>query len=219
MRILTRLCVTVIFVMSLATGALAASEPAANGNVQVDAGDEVIRDVNFNVKIENDGSTKGDMTFVDPSVTADFDPDNADAGNPVGLAMRVEFDCLVVQGNRAVMGGVVTESNLADRIKQRVLLVAEDNGEGSEAPAPDRLGWGVYSDHRRTWTPADAEVPGDLGATFSWLATDAERDDDVGVPTGEPITQSQVVDCASFPASAYALVNIEHGDGNIQIKE
>src|SRR5688572_23768880 len=112
MRVLTGLCVTVAFVLSLATGALAARMPAAHGNVQVHIGDDVSRDVKFNVKIENDGSTKGEMIWVDPSVTPDFDPDTADAGNASGLAMRVEFDCLIVEGNRAVMSGVVVESSL-----------------------------------------------------------------------------------------------------------
>src|SRR6185503_16110606 len=141
MKVLTGLCVTVTFVLSLATGAQAVRLPAADGNIQVDAGDGATRDIKFNVKIEADGSTKGDMTFADPSVPADFDPDNADAGQPTGLVMRVEFDCLVVVDHRAVMGGVVVESTLASRVGERVLFTVEDNGEGSQQAEPDRLGW------------------------------------------------------------------------------
>jgi hypothetical protein len=212
------LCVAVMFVLGCATGTLAARMPAVQGNVEVNVGDDVTRDVKFNVKIDNDGSVKGDMTFVDPSVTQDFDPDAQDAGNPTGLAMRAEFDCLVVNGNLAVMGGLVVESNLPDRVGQRVLLIAEDNGEGSNA-LPDRLGWGLYGDTRRTWKPSDAEVEGDEGASLTWIAKDAEREDDAGVPAGEPVAQNTIVDCASFPVSAYALVDIQGEGGNIQITE
>jgi len=224
MRIVTCFCVTALFLMSLATPRLAsaeASKPSAHGNVQVSVGDDVTRDVKFDVKTEEDGTIQGDITLTDPSATADLDPDNPDASHDpsLGLSVQVEADCLVVHENRAAMSGVIVDSNDPTRIGQRVLLTVEDNGEGSQAE-PDRLTWGVYEDLTRSWTPSDAELPGDTGASLTWIATDAERTDDVGIPSN----QSQGVDCNSFPLLSYALVaaqpvvDVEHGDGNIQVK-
>src|SRR5262245_2862938 len=210
MGIVTCFCVTVLFLMSLATPRLAsaeASKPSAHGNVQVSVGDDVTRDVKFNVNTEEDGTIKGDITLTDPSATADVDPDNPDASGDKspGLSVQVEADCLVVNENRAAMSGVIVDSNDPTRIGQLVLLTVEDNGEGTKAAEPDRLTWGVYEDLTRSWTPSDAELPGDTGASLTWIATDAERTDDVGIPSN----RSQVVDCNSLPLSSYALVAVQ----------
>ena len=50
-----------------------------------------------------------------------------------------------------------------------------------------------------------------------WHATDAERDDDVGI-TVSFSSPPPPVDCTSFPLSAYALAEIRHGGGNVQVK-
>lgn len=224
MRIVTCFCVTTLFFMSLATPRLTSAQdsgPAAHGNVQVSVGDDVTRNIKFNVETEDNGTINGDIRLDDPSATVGVDPDNPDASSdlPPGLSVQVEVDCLVVQEKRAAMSGVVVDSNIPSRIGQRVLLAAEDNGEGAHDPL-DKLTWGVYTNHTRTWTPSDAEWgvddngnPLDQGASLTWTATDAEREDDVGVPS----TRSEVVDCHSFPLSSYAMVEVQHGDGNIQI--
>jgi hypothetical protein len=49
---------------------------------------------------------------------------------------------------------------------------------------------------------------------LSWIATDAERPDDVGVPSN----RSTVIDCETFPLGAYTLVPIPHGGGNVQVR-
>jgi len=151
------------------------------------------------------------MTFSDPSVIIG-DADSNDVAT--GAVVTANFDCLRIDGNRAVMGGAVTQSSLASLIGQRVLLVVEDNGEGVNVLSPDRLTWGIYDSTKPNWIPVDAERPDDIGATLKWIAKDAERDDDAGIPSQMDTT----VGCTSFPLSSYSFVNIPHGSGNLQVK-
>src|SRR5262249_37561278 len=145
-------CVTALFLASLAnpwlTSALA-SNPSAHGDFQVSVGDGVTRDITFNVQTDKRGIASGDITLTDPSAPLDFDPDNPpdnpdDANDsPPGLSLAVAADCLVIDGNRTVMGGVVVDSNAPSHIGRRVLITAETN--------PDRLTWGIYENATRTW--------------------------------------------------------------------
>jgi hypothetical protein len=112
------------------------------------------------------------------------------------------------------MSGIIVESNVLTAIGLRVLLVVEDNGEGINAPAADRLTWGVYQNPATGWIPKDSERDDDNGASLSWLATDAERSDDVGIPSNP----SRIVGCQSFPLSSYSFVDIAHGGGNVQVQ-
>jgi hypothetical protein len=121
---------------------------------------------------------------------------------------------LKITGNRAVMSGVITESNLLNAIGLRVLLVVEDNGEGIDAAAVDKLTWGVYQSSATAWIPKDAERDDDNGASLSWLATDAERTDDAGIPSNP----NRTIGCQSFPLEAYSLAAIRHGGGNVQVQ-
>ena len=179
--------------------------PSANGDFQLDAGDGIPRYLQFDAREE--GNNHGSLTYSDPSTT----PEGATVP---GVQMTVTFDCVKVQGNRAVMGGVITSSNILAAINNRALLVVEDNGEGIDATAPDRLTWGVYLNVTRDWTPKDSEREDDNGASLTWIATDAERPELPGIPSN----QSTTVRCDSFPLSSYAFVDVAHGNGNIQVK-
>ena len=195
------------------------SGPSANGKFQFTLADGRTRYVEFDAKTQPGGGTRGQMTFNDPQGVPATDVDGASggavtAGSPISVYVKAELDCLVVSGNRAVVGGAVTEATLPAYIGQRVLLVVEDNGEGINAPAPDKLTWGVYHSPARNWTPKDAERPDDNGALLTWSATDAERPDDVGISS----RPSEVVGCQSFPLSSYSFVDVQHGAGNIQVR-
>ena len=178
---------------------------SANGDFQFVLEDGNRRYLQFNARV--DGKDHGSMTFNDPTA-------NPEGATTPGVQMTATFDCVRVEGNRAVMGGVITSSNILAAIDSRVLLVVEDNGEGVNAPAPDRLTWGVYENLLRGWTPKDAERDDDNGASLTWLATDFERPDDTGIPSNK----SQTVRCDSFPLSSYSFVDVGHGNGNIQVK-
>ena len=205
---------TMLVALSLPVLTFAGADgPAANGNFQFALEDGQSRFLEFNVGEQNKGSVVGEMTFSDPSVVPVGDPDAGDDSGTPGALVRAKFDCLKITGNRAVMSGVISESNILAAIGLRVLLVVEDNGEGVNT-ATDKLTWGIYQPAGATWTPKDAERDDDNGASLSWLATDFERSDDVGVPSN----QSKIVGCESFSLAAYSFVDITHGGGNVQVK-
>jgi hypothetical protein len=191
--------------------------PSASGSFQFSVGG-LLQIVDFNVRTDKGGDTSGQLTFSGAAEIPDQDVDGVAAPGSAALTTdffyTAQFDCLEVRGNRAVMSGVVTGSTLPSYIGQQVLLVVEDNSEGVNQPSPDRLTWGVYAHHARTWTSSDAELNTDPGVGLTWTATDAERDDDVGVPSH----RSDQVTCKSFPLSSYSLEDVAHGDGNIQVR-
>jgi hypothetical protein len=149
------------------------------------------------------------MAFSDPNATV-----GDENSRITGVQMRANFDCLRVEGNRAVIGGVISSSNVLTAIGRRMLLVLEDNGEGINQPALDRLTWGIYETPESGWTPKDSERDDDIGASLSWLATDLERPENVGIPS----KKDPLVGCQSFPLSSYSFVDVGHGNGNIQVR-
>lgn len=196
--------------------AAGASGPSASGDFQFSLVDGQVRYIQFDVRTQKNGDTKGQMTFNDPSFLVGSDPEAGgdSTASPAGLFVTAEFDCLQTRGNKAVMSGVITQSNLLDAIGEGVLLVVEDNGEGINSPSPDKLTWGVYRSSANGWIPSDAELEHDPGVGLTWLATDAERSDDIGIPSN----QSKTIGCHSFPLSSYALIDVQHGFGNIQVR-
>jgi hypothetical protein len=184
--------------------------PSANGNFQFVLEDGTPRYLQFEARIQGD-TARGSMTYTDPA-GAPAVPNETD-GAP-SAQVTAQFDCAKIDGNRAVMGGIITSSNIAAAINRRVLLVVEDNGEGVNAQNSDRLTWGIYDLPATSWIPVDAEREDDNGASLTWIATDAERQDDVGIPS----KRDPIVRCTSFPLSSYSFVNVGHGNGNIQVK-
>ncbi|HVE73391.1 MAG TPA: hypothetical protein VNI54_18625 [Thermoanaerobaculia bacterium] len=162
-------------------------------------------------------SAKGTINF---TASQDVSNDNVDDnGGPGAQATSativVSIDCMKQSGNRASMSGLVTSSSVPGYTGRRAILAVEDNGEGVNA-SRDAFTWGVYTDDNPTWTPSDAEVPGDNGAMFSWLATDFEVPGDVGIQAGANAPKGR--DCKSFGLGAYALEALVHGAGNIQVR-
>jgi hypothetical protein len=209
--------ITALLLVSLALPSLTlagAEGPSANGSFQFSLADGDVRYLEFNARIQNNGSTVGEMTFTDPAAVPVTDPDNPTATNNPGAVVRGKFDCLKITENRAVMGGVIVESNIAAALGLRILLVVEDNGEGVNSPTTDKLTWGVYQSGNLPWIPKDAERDDDNGASLSWTATDAERPDLPGVSSN----QSKIIGCESFPLVSYSFVDVARGGGNIQVK-
>jgi len=191
-----------------------ADGPSATGSFQFALEDGNPRFLEFNARAQNNGRIAGEMSFSDPNLSLVADPDASGNSPATGASIRASFDCLKIDGNRAVMSGVIFESNVLAAIGLRVLLVVEDNGEGINQPTLDNLTWGVYQNPASGWTPKDSERDDDNGATLSWLATDAERPDDVGIPSNP----GRTIGCQSFPLSAYSFADIVHGGGNVQVQ-
>jgi hypothetical protein len=185
------------------------SGPSANGNFQFSVGDGNTIYLQFEARSHGD-LARGTMTFSDPAATVG----DENAPNTTGVQVTADFDCLRIEGNRAVMGGTISSSNILAAIGHRVLLVVEDNGEGVSTTAPDRLTWGIYNLPPTGWTAKDAERDDDDGASLRWTATDFERPDDVGIPSHT----SGIVGCQSFSLASYSFVDVAHGGGNIQIR-
>jgi hypothetical protein len=190
------------------------SGPSASGTFQFTLDDGDTRFLEFNAREQNKGTVVGDMTFSDPSVVPVDDADTTGGTNTAGAMVRANFDCLKITGNRAVMSGVISESNILSAVGLRILLVVEDNGEGVNASNPDKLTWGVYQPTSTGWVPKDAERDDDNGSSLSWLATDFERPDDVGIPS----RLDQTIGCQSFSLGSYTFVDVAHGGGNIQVQ-
>jgi hypothetical protein len=188
--------------------------PSASGSFQFTLQDGQIRNLEFNARVQNNGRTVGQMTFSDQAATLVPDPDNPPTVVTPGVIVTAKFDCLQITENRAVMSGLISESNIAAALGSRVLLVVEDNGEGVNIPTADKLTWGIYQTSAQSWIPKDAEREDDNGASLTWIAKDAERDEDVGVPSN----QSKTIGCQSFPLSSYSFVDIKHGGGNVQVR-
>jgi hypothetical protein len=173
--------------------------------------------VSFDARNLAGGRTVGQIALSGPAEIPDQDVDGdgqADIGGTISnLSITVTVDCLAVRGNRAVLSGPITASSLIHYVGRRALLAVEDNGEGVNATR-DRFTWGLYRQHAKNWTPSDAELPFDNGASLTWTATDFERPDDAGIPA----RQSESIDCHSFALSAYALDEVKHGDGNVQVR-
>ncbi len=183
------------------------SGPSANGDFEFILDDGVARTVEFSARNQNNGKTHGEMTFTDP---VGVDPETSSGP----FIVKATFDCLTVKGNKAVMSGAISSATDPALVGHRVLLVVEDSGEGVNVTEPDKLTWGVYELANRTWIPSDAEVPGDTGFLLDWIATDAEREDDPGIPS----RRDETIGCQTFSLSSYAFTNVNHGQGNIQVR-
>jgi len=193
----------------------AAFAQSASGGFHV-VTDDGTRNIEFNAQLHPNGSASGDLKFTGPLSVPDQDVDGDATGDPSAsssLSIRVDVDCLRVQGNRAAIGGLVRESSVSAYVGRRMLLTVEDGGEGANAE-PDRYTWGQYRSTAATWVASDAELESDSGVGLTWIATDSERTDDAGIPS----THSSEVTCKSFPLSSYALDALSQGSGNIQVR-
>jgi len=134
---------------------------------------------------------------------------------PVPFFMKAEWDAMTIEKNRALMSGVIKDSSVRSYIGKWVQLVIEDN-DGREQP--DKFVWSFCEPEPGGWIPSDFEVPGDQGAFLSWWSTDAERKDDVGIPSPSVIP-GQLKACRSYSLQSYEFAEILKGDGVITIKQ
>jgi hypothetical protein len=190
--------------------------PSVSGSFQILTDGGPTRYIEFHAKINKNGSTTGEIVFLDrPSVS---DPKTESAAHLLtdsspALFVKAEFDCLVINGNRAVMCGSVTESSLDRYIGQRLLLVVQD-GDGFKPQELDKLTFGIYRQTTKLWLASDSEGPAEEGGPVEWIAQDAERPDD------EPVSsqKNEVIGCQSFPISSFSFINANLGRGSIEVR-
>lgn len=218
--------------------------------------------IEFDAGINAAGNVNGGMSF---TATVDVeDPGGSGGTVPLTVTVELPFDCMVAEGNRAAMSGVIASANVPGLIGRQALLVVEDKVPGV-SPTRDAFSWGVYQPNFVNFDAKDYDLcptlpppesgyvpdpdqalspclignPGnDTGASLTWIATDYELcpappptetenfpappcPDPNGFTTGVPVTPT-VVDCATFPLTAYPLNLIPSGGGNqvvVQVDE
>ena len=199
----------VIITLSLFSLVPAAFAQTVGGTVRAEI-DKGVRTIEFSATLSG-GRASGDLALTEPIALPEQDVDGA--GDPEikesTLTLRLAVDCMRVERNRAVLGGLVRDANVQSYVGRRMLLTVEDNVDG-----PDRYTFGFYRATLPTWTPSDAELKEDPGVGLTWIATDAERDDDKGI-SSQPREQG---DCESFSLASFDLDELPKDGGDIQVK-
>ena len=203
----------------LATPILASAQAgAASGKYKFIMEDGLVKYLEFDVRNDERGGTSGYMVFTDEAKVQLKEPNPDEFSREdesLEFSMRADFDSMTIEKNRAVITGMIRESSIPRYLGQWVRLVIEDN-DGIEVP--DKFGWSVCAPEQGGWIPEDAEVPGDRGAFMSWWSTDAERKDDIGIPSPNLIP-GNLKGCRPHPLFAYDFAEFLKGDGAITIKQ
>lgn len=181
--------------------------------------DRLTRSVEFEAMTDDRGTTSGMMTYTDNGKLIFKDVDGTGERPPEGtypFYIKVEFNALTVEKNRALVDGAIVDSSHPFFIGHWVQLVVEDNEGNKEVP--DQMVWRICQPEPGGWVPADSELKYDDGAYMSWWATDAERKDDVGIPSPNLIPGT-LKSCRVFPLAAYAYANLLEWNGDIVVRQ
>jgi hypothetical protein len=200
----------------LGVGTAQAAGSSAAGTYRFVMEDRVTKPLDFSVSKDERGRVTGQMRYLDPVPVPDTDA--AEDPRPVvppEFSITVTFDSLTVERNGAVMNGTIRESSHGSYVGKWVQLVVEDNG--ADPRVPDRLTWSFCKPRSGSWVPSDAELPDDDGAYLSWWSTDAERRDDVGIPSPNllPVDERS---CPDHPFTFYSFADVLEGSGDIVVQ-
>jgi hypothetical protein len=208
---------SLLVLMALAAPRGATAQSAASGTYRFMLEDGLVKALDFDAKTDERGSTTGTMSFYDPARIPDVDdPEDPKAGDtPPEFSIKASLDTMVVEKNRALLSGTIVSSTHRTYLGQWVQLVVEDNAGNPEAT--DRLTWTFCHQPPGGWIPSDAERDRDDGAFLSWWATDAERKDDVGIPSPNLIPGEQKF-CRVYPLSLYTFADVLKWDGDIIVQ-
>jgi hypothetical protein len=211
--------ISALFLLSFTTPRLATAQtagPSASGSYRFLLEDELVKSVEFSATTDERGVTTGQMSFTDQARIPDVDdvegPGQGDA--PPELYIKADFDDMTIEKNRAVMSGTVTDSSHRNYIGRWLQLVVEDNWANREIP--DNLTWSFCRPQVVGWVPTDAELAFDDGAYLRWWATDAERKDDVGVPSKDLLSYEKR--CPVYPIWLYTFVDLLKWEGDIIVR-
>lgn len=204
---------SLLVLLSLATSQSAGAQ-YATGVYRLILDDELIKYVDFEAR--SDGKvTTGPLVFTDDAWISDFDVEDPEPGDsPPQLYVKAALDSMTVEKNQAILGGTVTDSSHRSYIGRWVQLVVEDGGDNPEVP--DRLTWRFCQPPPGSWVPSDAELPRDDGAYLRWWATDAERKDDVGIPSTDLLAGQ--TSCPVLPLGVYLFAEPLKWEGDIIVQ-
>ena len=192
------------------------SGPSVSGTFQISSDVGPTQYLEFYARIEKDGNTTGETVFIDSPSSSDPKVVNAESSqsdSATAFFAKAEFDCMVINGNKAVMSGRVTSSSLEQYIGRAFVLAVQD-GDNSNPPRKDKLTFGFYRQTAKGWLPLDSERSEEGTGPMAWITQDSERADDTPVlgPKSGP------VGCQSFPISSFSFVDEQQGRGSIQVR-
>lgn len=215
-RVVFLLILSVIILPSAVTAASAVEAGASvSGRFVLRLEKGTTRTIVFSAVRSVDGKVSGETVFQDEVVGQPNPASESSSETPRPFFLKAEFDCLVINGNKAMMSGAVTESSLEQYVGRRIVIVAQENGGPEDSSTRDKLTWGVYRNNKKQWLPGDSERPEEASGQGSWLATDSEREDDPGALS----TKDEVVGCQTVPLSAFAFVDAGQVRGKVQLKQ
>lgn len=201
-----------LILLSLATPIHALS--SARGSIRFVMADGLSKTVEFEASKDEKGTTTGSLTFSDEAKVPDSD-DPEGHGDSFALSLKAQLDDSTFEKNRAILSGTVLDSSHKTYIGKRVQLVVEDNG--IDPKVPDQFHWMFCGWRAGGWIPSDAELAYDDGAYLSWWATDAERKDDVGIPSVNLLPKEGAF-CPVLPIWAYTFADLYKWEGDIIVE-
>ncbi|HEX2225093.1 MAG TPA: hypothetical protein VHN15_12900 [Thermoanaerobaculia bacterium] len=207
----------VAFALLSLTAPQSAAAQSASGAYRFIMDDEMVKTLEFDAQGDARGSASGRILLADEAQFADgADPDDPRAaGDAIPFFMQASVNGMKVEKNRAVIDAVVRESSHKSYVGRFVQLVVEDNS--ANLRVPDRILWSFCQGNNVGWIPSDAELKEDDGAFLSWWATDAEREDDRGIPSPN-LLGDKVTSCPVFQPFFYDLVTPVKWDGDILVR-
>jgi hypothetical protein len=189
--------------------------PSVVGNFQLVSEKGITRHIEFQATRNQNGSVAGAAIFRDdPTVNVEGSTEHPSDESGQPFFFKADFDCLVINENKAIMSGSISESSSKAYIGRRVLVVAQDNGGAKDPTRRDRLTWGVYRAEQKQWATSDAERPDDQSSQLSWIASDSERAEDEGVRSDK----DQVIGCQSFPLSSFSFLSGNQIHGTVLVR-
>jgi hypothetical protein len=190
------------------------AQPSAQGSVRFILDDGQTKTVEFSASKDEKGTTTGSLAFSDEAKLPDSD-DPEGSGDSFALSFKAQLDDSTFEKNRAILGGTILDSNHKTYIGKRVQFVLEDNGV--DPKVPDQLTWIFCGQKAGGWIPSDAELKYDDGAYLHWWATDAERDDDVGIPSVD-LLPKEGASCPVLPIWSYIFADLQKWEGDLIVE-
>ena len=207
-----------LMLLSLAAPRLADAAPAsASGNYRFVFRDNLIKSVEFEVTAGPRGTASGWMVLIDQARIPNTDDVEAPPADdpPAEFFIEASLNSLKVAKNRAVMNGTVRDSSHKNYLGRWVQLVVEDNGK--DPKKPDRLTWSFCQPAEKGWIPSDRELEEDEGTFLHWWATDAEREDDQGIPSRNLLGDDED-GCPVHPLTSYSFVRPARWEGDLVVQ-
>lgn len=190
---------------------LPAAAQSATGTYRFVLEDRATQYLDFKAVTDSRGVTTGDMGYIYSAPVSDVaDPDDPRQGEPPPeVVVKATFDSLTIEKNRALMRGTVVDSSHRTYIGKWVQLVVEDYENR------DQLTWS-FCPQRPGWIPQTEDGKDDRDAWLSWWATDAERQDDPGIPSRNLLAKDE--GCEVHSLWVYPFAEPLEAEGDIIVR-